>query len=170
MSGFTFCKLDKANATSILPAIFRILHTNMSKIAPTGYTYEEDEAVWLSYASEQMKNEFPEYLLMYVGDTLIGYFQYSIDGDTLLADEVEIVPEYQRTMAFYRLCVHLYQSLPDHIQWVASYVNKGNTNSLKINQKLGLQIAGENKTGTSWYLRGNASKVKEILRIGRTEQ
>ena len=169
MSRFTFRKLDKTHATEILPAMFRILYTNMTKIAPTGYTYEEDEAVWLSYVSEQMEQEFPEYLLMYVEDTLIGYFQYSIDGDTLLVDEVEIVPEYQRTMAFYRLCVHLYQTLPDHIQWIASYVNKGNTNSLQINQKLGLQIVGENKSGTSWYLRGDTSKAKAFLRIGRTK-
>ena len=135
MSAYTFCKLDKTDAASILPQMFRILYTNMTKIAPTGCTYEEDEAMWLSYASEQMTKEYPEYILMYKGETLIGYFQYSIEGDTLMVDEVEIIPEYQRTMAFYRLCVYLYQSLPGHIQCIESYVNKENANSLKINGK-----------------------------------
>ena len=68
MSTFTFCKLDKTNAASILPQMFRILYTNMTKIAPTGCTYEEDEAMWLSYASEQMTKEYPEYILMYKDD------------------------------------------------------------------------------------------------------
>ena len=75
--------------------MFRILYTNMTKIAPTGCAYAEDEAVWLSYAMQQMKAEYPEYILMYKDKTLIGYFQYSIDGNTLMADEVEIISEYQ---------------------------------------------------------------------------
>ena len=165
MSVFTFCKLDKTNAASILPQMFRILYTNMTKIAPTGCTYEEDEAMWLAYAMQQMKAEYPEYILMYKDKTLIGYFQYSIDGNTLMADEVEIISEYQRTMAFYRLCVYLYRSMPGHIQWIESYVNKENASSLKINQKLGLEVIGENKSGTSWHLRGDTSKIKTFLRV-----
>lgn len=165
MSAYTFCKLDKTDGSSVLPQMFRILYTNMTKIAPTGCTYEEDEAMWLSYASEQMTKEYPEYILMYKDDAMIGYFQYSIEGDTLMADEVEIIPEYQRTMAFNRLCVHLYQSLPGHIRWIESYVNKENANSLKINQKLGLEVIGENKSGTSWHLRGDTHKIKAFLRV-----
>ena len=68
-------------------------------------------------------------------------------------------------MAFYRLCVYLYQSLPGHIKWIESYVNKENANSLKINQKLGLEVIGENKSGTSWHLRGDTSKIKAFLRV-----
>ena len=165
MSTYTFCKLDKTDAESVLPQMFRILYTNMTKIAPTGCTYEEDEAMWLAYAMQQMKEVYPEYILMYKDKTLIGYFQYSIDGNILMADEVEIIPEYQRTMAFYRLCVYLYRSMPEHIQWIESYVNKGNANSLKINQKLGLVVIGENKSGTSWHLSGDTSKIKAFLRV-----
>ena len=41
-------------------------------------------------------------------DALAGYFQYSVSGNTLMVDEVEIKHEYQRTMLFFSLCVGYY--------------------------------------------------------------
>ena len=163
MPKITFCKLDKSNASATLPSLFRILHSNMSKIAPTGCRYEEDDALWLSYMAPQMKQAYPEFVLMYVGETLAGYFQYSIEGDTLTVDEVEIIPEYQRTVLFYRLCIYLCGRIPDQVQHVESFVNKQNRNSLKINRKLGLEIAGENRNGKSWHLRGDDEKIKKYF-------
>ena len=40
--------LRKADAESVLPELFEILHSNMSRIAPTGNSYEEDFSMWIS--------------------------------------------------------------------------------------------------------------------------
>ena len=39
---YKFQYADKKNIKEILPMLFSILHSNMSVIAPTGNSYEED--------------------------------------------------------------------------------------------------------------------------------
>lgn len=157
---FMFRQLDKENSSAILSEMFRILHTNMTRIAPTGCSYEEDEAVWLSYMANRKHTDF---VLMYAGDLLAGYFQYTARDDTLLVEEVEILPQYQRTMLFYRLCCYLIAHLPEHIRFVEAYVNKQNFNSLKICKKLGLAVLGESGSGNSWHLRGDAESIRTFF-------
>lgn len=48
MTGISFRYLQKPPAPDVLDEIFGILATNMRVIAPTGMTYEEDKAQWLS--------------------------------------------------------------------------------------------------------------------------
>lgn len=48
MDHITFSYLGKRNFGRVLPQLFDILYTNMSKIAPTQNTYDEDYKVWLS--------------------------------------------------------------------------------------------------------------------------
>ena len=78
----------------------------------------------------------------------------------MLVEEVEIQPEYQRTLLFFCFCNYLCRELPMEINYIESYVNKQNTNSLRINQKIGLSIIEESKSGNSWHLRG---RVEDIL-------
>ena len=160
MGFYSFQKLDSSKAEAILPELFRILHTNMSRIAPTSNSYAEDEAIWLSYMLSTFQESCPNIVLMYAGGNLAGYFQYSISDHTLMVEEVEIKPEYQRTMLFYRLCSYLCNSLPHHVQYIEAYVNKHNAHSLRINKKLGLEVIGATRNGNSWHLRGDARNIK----------
>ena len=43
---YHFSFLDKQCAEKILPILFKILYSNMSVIAPTGNTYEQDFQLW----------------------------------------------------------------------------------------------------------------------------
>ena len=103
MKPFTFVPYDPSQAEEVLPRMFDILSGNMSAIAPTGRSNEEDRETWLAYmASEQ--GAARRVLLLYAGEDLAGYFQYGVEGDALCVDEIEISPAYQRTLLFYRFC------------------------------------------------------------------
>ncbi len=163
MAKVSFCDFDPMKSEVILPQMFHILSTNMDKIAPTGDSYEEDMKIWLSYMmSEQIKEM--KILLMYVGETLAGYFQYSINKNIVLLEEVEIVPEYQRTLLFYHFLKYVSNIIPKNIEYAEAYINKHNSNSQRIAQKLGMQIVGENPNGHSFRYRGELSSFKKILR------
>ena len=98
MAEISFCSFDETKSDILLPQMFEILSTNMSKIAPTGNSYEEDNKIWLSYMEPNLKRK--QIILMYVGEVLAGYFQYSLNESTVLIEEIEILPDYQRTLLF----------------------------------------------------------------------
>ena len=98
MAEISFCSFDETKSDILLPQMFEILSTNMSKIAPTGNSYEEDKKIWLSYMGPNLKRK--QIILMYFGEVLVGYFQYSLNESTVLIEEIEILPDYQRTLLF----------------------------------------------------------------------
>ena len=162
MAEVLFCKYDPMKAEVLLSKMFYILSMNMGKIAPTGNSYEEDMGIWLSYMTSEEIIE-KQILLMYVGEALVGYFQYRISENKVLIEEVEIAPEYQRTLLFYRFLKYVSNIIPKNIEYAEAYINKQNTNSQRIAQKLGMRIVGENPNGHSFRYRGELSSFKKIL-------
>ena len=51
----SFDILPKNEAENILPSLFRILHSNMSVIAPTGNSYKEDYRLWFMLLPQHLK-------------------------------------------------------------------------------------------------------------------
>ena len=131
MAEISFCSFDETKSDVLLPQMFEILSTNMSKIAPTGNSYEEDKKIWLSYMEPNLKRK--QIILMYVGEVLAGYFQYSLGECTVLIEHAE------------------------------AYINKENPNSQRIAQKLGLKIVGENPNGHSFRYRGEFASFKKYF-------
>lgn len=164
MSKIVFREMQVSESMEILPQLFRILYTNMTRIAPTGCNYEEDQKIWLDYIVPAVHEGKLHIVLMYAGDTLAGYTQFSAENDTLMVDEVEICPEYQRTFVFYRFCQYMMNNLPHNVGWFASYVRKDNANSISIHEALGMERIGENKSGTSWHYRGEIGKAAARFR------
>lgn len=164
MGKISFRYLEKAEKEMMLPQLFQILHTNMIRIAPTDCSYEEDQNVWMSYILPALEQGETSIILMYAGEKLAGYFQYRISGDTLQVDEIEIKPEYQRTMVFYRFCEFLLSQMPEQVKYLTSYVHVDNQNSISIHKGLGMACIGKNKSGTSLYFRGEAAKAAARFR------
>lgn len=154
MGKFSFRYLRVEELEQQLPQVFDILYTNMTALAPSGESYQDDRRMWESYIVPALKAGSVQLLLMFAEENLAGYAQYSLRENTLLMDEVEIKPEYQRTMLFYRFCQYMMGMIPEEICYIESYVNKKNQNSLSIHSKLGLTIVGENRSGSSWRMRG----------------
>ncbi|MCH5316594.1 MAG: hypothetical protein J1E05_01340 [Eubacterium sp.] len=101
MREISFCFYDKTQSKEILPQMFDILYSNMSRIAPTGNSYDDDKRLWLSFM-KSAPADGQQIILMYVDKIFAGYFQYSINNDTMVIEEIEIKPEHQRTALFYR--------------------------------------------------------------------
>ena len=153
---FEFKFADKLQIEQLLPDLFRILHSNMSIIAPTDNSYNEDFEIWSSYLTPAMQKEQRQMVLMYVDNKLVGYFQYYINGDTnlLMMEEIQIEKAFQGTGLFSEFYNWLIKSLPKNIMYVEAYANKKNLKSQSILKHLGLVEIGENKNGNSFYFKG----------------
>ena len=154
-------ELDKFQKDAVLPLLFDILHANMSKIAPTGNSYEEDLAFWLSCVSPALEKEPRRILLLYAGDEIAGFFQYFVNNGLFMMEEIQFRDRYQGTGVFSELYAYLIRIIPRDTEFVEAYANKGNHKSIAVLNHLGLEIVGENKSGISYHFRG---RYETILR------
>ena len=163
MTGITFRYLPKPPSPDILDEIFDILATNMRVIAPTGMTYEEDKAQWLSCVPPALEKEARQILLIYDRDELIGFFQYYVTADhsVFMMEEIQFKPAYHGSGLFGDLYRYLIPRLPEDIQAVEAYADKRNKKSLAVLSHLGLTVVGENKNGISYRLRGSYAELKK---------
>ena len=65
---YRFCFLEKQCAENILPILFEILYSNMSVIAPTSNTYEQDFQLWQSSVAPALSKQQRQIVLMYSDD------------------------------------------------------------------------------------------------------
>ena len=147
---------DKSKLDLLLPELFQILHSNMSKIALTNNPYQYDYELWYSQIHPAMQKEQRQIVLMYVDNKLSGYFQYYINNEnaSLMMEEIQLKKEYHGTglfSAFYRWFVKL---LPNNIAYVEAYANKKNYKSQSVLEYLGLVKMGENQNGNYFYYKG----------------
>ncbi len=156
MSMGEFLFLDKQKFDVFLPRLFEILHSNMSLIAPTNNSYEDDFEIWSSHIIPAIQKEQRQIVLMCVESELVGYFQYYINSDTdsLMMEEIQIKKEFQGTGLFSEFYNWLIKNLPKDIMYVEAYANKKNLKSQSILKHLGLVESGENKNGNSFYFKG----------------
>ena len=159
MGKFKFCQISVEENSDFLPRMFDILYTNMMAISPSDAGYEADRDLWLSYMEPALMQGKTKVVLMLAGEELAGYVQYSLREETVLVEEIEIRPDYQRGMLFYRCGQYLLAHMPENIRYMESYVNKQNQNSLAIQKKLGMEIIGENRSGRSWHMQGNVDII-----------
>ena len=163
MTAPTFRFLEKPPAPEILDEIFDILAANMRVIAPTGLTYEEDKAQWLSCVPPALEKEARQILMIYDRDELIGFFQYYVTADhaIFMMEEIQFKSIYQGSGLFGELYRFLIPRLPEDIQTVEAYADKRNAKSLSVLEHLGLTVVGENKNGISYHHCGNFARLKE---------
>ena len=156
MSMGEFLFLDKQKLDVFLPRVFEILHSNMSLIAPTNNSYEDDFEIWSSHIIPAIQKEQRQIVLMCVESELVGYFQYYINSDTdsLMMEEIQIKKEFQGTGLFSEFYNWLIKNLPKDIMYVEAYANKKNYKSQSILKHLGLVELGENRNGNSFYYKG----------------
>ena len=162
MTGISFRYLQKPPTPDVLDEIFDILATNMRVIAPTGMTYEEDKAQWLSCVPPALEKEARQILLIYDRDELIGFFQYYVTADhsTFMMEELQFKEAYHGSGLFGDLYRYLLPRLPADIQAVEAYADKRNRKSLAVLAHLGLTVMGENKNGISYRLRGSYAELR----------
>lgn len=154
-----FGYLNKPDFPVIAQTIFDILADNMSVIAPTGNSREEDYNSWFDAVSSGLKREERQIILIKSNNKIIGFFQYYINADTFMMEEIQFKPEYQGKGAFRDLYGFVLSNIKIDIQFVEAYANIKNTKSIAILQKLGLSNIGLNKNGRSYHFKGKFSDL-----------
>ena len=150
---------DKTRKSHWLPAIFEILRANMNEIAPTGCSYEEDYAEWLSNVSPALEKNPRQIVLMYNGEELIGFFQYYVnEGASLfMMEEIQLRPAYQGTGVFQAFYAWLLPQLPSELRTVEAYAHRKNVKSRRILDHLGLKLVDEDVGEDIDHFRGDFS-------------
>ncbi len=152
-----FCYLNKCEFENYARGLFSILCDNMSQIAPTGNSWEEDFQFWLQAMKEELQSEKRQIIMIIhkESEKVIGYFQYSVNKTVLMMEEIQIDQAYQGKHNIFRdLYGVVFENMEAGVEVVEAYANKKNTKSMGILGKLGLEIVGENKRGTSYLFRG----------------
>lgn len=137
--------------------LFSILYDNMSKIVPTGNSYEEDYLFWFEANKDGLKQENCNIVICVEKDIheIVGYFQYSVKERVFLMEEIQIKNSYQgKHNIFKGIYEFVFDNMREEVDFVEAYANKKNVKSIGILGKLGLLIVGENKRGTSYHFRG----------------
>ncbi len=152
-----FSYLRKCEFDQISKVLFGILDDNMSEIAPTGNTIEEDYRAWHQAVGEGLGKSNRQIILISDSDinSIIGYFQYYTNEDTFMMEEIQIIKSYQGKQVFRQLYRYVLPHLHSDIRFVEAYANKKNLRSNGILVHLGLSIAGENRSGNSWRYKGD---------------
>ena len=138
--------------------IYNILADNMSIIAPTGNTREDDFIEWYRAVGEGLKKENRHIILISENETnqIIGYFQYYTNIDTFMMEEIQICHKFQGKDNIFRdLYGFVLKNISTDLLYVEAYANKLNHKSIGILGKLGLKIVGENRSGKSFHFKGN---------------
>lgn len=156
-----FTYLNKPDFSAIANEIFNILADNMEIIAPTGNTREEDYKCWFEGVSDGLKRDERHIILIKNSHNIIGFFQYYINADTFMMEEIQFKPEYQGKNVFRKLYGFLLPNISKDIEFVEAYANITNHKSIGILEKLGLKKIGMNKNGRCFHFKGNYSDLKK---------
>ena len=155
---FKFCYLNKNEFEKYARGLFTVLCENMSQIAPTGNSWEEDFQFWSQAMREELQSEKRQIIMIIHKESegIIGYFQYSVNEAIFMMEEIQIDQAYQGKYHIFRnLYGFIIENMEAGIKLVEAYANKRNSKSMGILRKLGLEIVGEIKRGTSYLFRGN---------------
>lgn len=91
-----FAFLDKREKVQYAQRLFDLLFANMSVIAPTGYTYQEDFAAWSAAVLPALDKPQRQIVCIYDDEAFIGYFQYYVNDDLFMMEEIQFLRSYNR--------------------------------------------------------------------------
>ena len=157
----TFEYLNKLEFSVISNEIFNILADNMTVIAPTGNSREEDYKCWYEAVSGGLQREERQIILIKDHGKIIGFFQYYTNTDTFMMEEIQFKPEYQGKGIFRELYDFVFLNIKGDIKFVEAYANINNVKSIGILEKLGLLNVGFNKNGCSYHFKGKYDDLKK---------
>lgn len=162
----SFEYLNKPDFSSFAQQIFDILADNMTVIAPTGNSREEDFNLWFDAVGDGLQRPERQIILIKDNENLIGFFQYYTNADTFMMEEIQFKPECQGKGVFRELYGFVLKSIRNDLEFVEAYASINNQKSIGILEKFGLSNIGLNKNGRSYHFKGIYS---ELLKWYNTE-
>ena len=159
--------LKKADFSLWAQQIFDILADNMTVIAPTGNTREEDFAMWYGAVSNGLNKEERHIILIKENENLIGFFQYCINTDTFKMEEIQFKPEHQGKGIFRELYGFILKNIKTDLEFVEAYASIQNQKSMGILEKLGLAKTELNANGRSYRFVGRFADLVKWYGCGQ---
>ncbi len=151
----TFKYLNKSDFSVFARQIFDILADNMTVIAPTGNTREDDYNCWYECVTDGLKRDERQIILIKDNGNIIGFFQYYINAKTFMMEEIQFKPAYQCKGIFRELYGFVLENLKTDLEFVEAYASVSNAKSIGILEKFGLVNIGLNKNGRSYHFKGH---------------
>ena len=151
--------LIKSDFSFVANIIFNMLADNMNVIAPTGNSIEEDYRCWYDAVSVGLQREERQIILIKDNGKIIGFFQYYINADTFMMEEIQFKTEYQGKGIFRELYGFVFSNIKKDIEFVEAYASINNVKSIGILEKFGLSNIGLNKNGRSYHFKGRYSDL-----------
>lgn len=146
--------LNKPDLVNYAQGIFDILANNMTMIAPTGNSKEEDFKLWYDAVGNGLQREERQVVLIKDNEDLVGFFQYYTNADTFMMEEIQFKPDYQGKGVFRALYGFLLANIQADIEYVEANASINNKKSIGILELLGLSNIGMNKNGRSYHFKG----------------
>lgn len=151
----SFEYLNKSDFSVFAQPIFNILADNMTLIAPTGNSLEDDFILWSDAVSDGLKREERQIILIKDNANLIGFFQYYTNADTFMMEEIQFKSEYQGKGVLRELYGFILNNIRNDLKFIEAYANVNNQKSIGILEKFGLSNIGLKKNGHSYHFKGN---------------
>ena len=156
---FNFEYLDKEHKNEYLPTLYDLLCSNMNDVAPTDFEKNE----FIKEVGGALEKAPRQIILCYYNEELAGFLMYYTRENMIMIEELQLAKKYQRTRALHSLCHFMIEILPESIEFIESFVDKRNLNSLSLQQMLGLTIVNE-VNEKLLHLRGDARIFKSKIR------
>ena len=150
----SFEYLNKSNFPTVAHTIFDILADNMTLIAPTGNSKEDDFKIWFDAVSYGLKRSERQIILIKDDENIIGFSQYYTNTDTFVMEEVQFKAAYQGKGISRKPLEFVLDNINSDLKFVEAYANVKNKRSIAILNKLGLKNIGLNKNGNSYRFQG----------------
>ena len=112
MKRFRFRQMENNDIPIFIDEMFSILASNMSVIAPTGNSYDEDFRIWSECVVPVWREGKRRVILIFCEDTLCGFFQYFVNDTTFRMDEIQFKKEYHGSGLFSELYHFLTTIIP----------------------------------------------------------
>ena len=148
----------KEEIRALFPQMFAIISTNMSAIAPTGNTMEDDRRSWTQAMESELRNPEKRWIFARADGVLAGYLLYRVSAadDVIHMDEIQIAQAYQDDgVLFPALMAALLRDPAVPGATLRSYANKQNAKSQGVLRRMGLNVVGETVRGLRFEGKGS---------------
>ena len=161
--------MDKDKAPGLMPELFAILSENMSAIAPTGNTYDEDFAIWSSNVGPALEKENRQVVLILDDGAIVGYVQYYTNETTFMIEEAQLKSAFQGCGVMRKAFAFIADNIPRDLLYAEAFANKLNLRSQNILTHLGFSNIGENKNGRCFHYRADCRSLLRHIRIANMD-
>lgn len=143
----------------LLEQLFDLLYENMSGIAPTGLSYQEEKEQFLSEVGPALARGPRQIVVLYDGLEPVGYLQYYVSGGVFMVEELQLRRQWQATPAAASLWKFVSRVLPEDTRFLEAYADPRNTHSRRLMEKLGMKPVEDGACAGLLHYRGSLDRL-----------